>query len=146
MGSTSRGESFYRFDDTLKYAVLMNTRGTHEILKLSSQMKFLESFVYVSTTYSNTHKKVIEEKIYPPPGDWRKIIKIAENYDNHTLETYASKILGEFPNTYTFTKALAEQVCSDFREKVPLTIFRPSVGKFLNFIHTKKFVSFKGAN
>ncbi|EEB15404.1 conserved hypothetical protein [Pediculus humanus corporis] len=105
----------------------MNTRGTHEALKLASQMKFLDSFLYVSTTYCNTHKEVIEECVYPAPGDWKKLIKLAENMDAHTLDIYAPKILGQFPNTYTFTKALAEQVCLSFKDEIPIIIFRPSI-------------------
>lgn len=33
------------------------------------------------------------------------------------------------PNTYTFTKHLAEQVCKDFKDenKLPIVIVRPSV-------------------
>lgn len=41
------------------------------------------------------------------------------------------------PNTYTFTKLLAENVCKDFRDeqKLPITIVRPSIisCKLLNF-------------
>lgn len=115
----------------------MNTRGTHEALKLASQMKFLDSFLYVSTTYCNTHKEVIEECVYPAPGDWKKLIKLAENMDAHTLDIYAPKILGQFPNTYTFTKALAEQVCLSFKDEIPIIIFRPSIGWFYSRIEDK---------
>ncbi|XP_062711331.1 fatty acyl-CoA reductase wat-like [Aedes albopictus] len=31
------------------------------------------------------------------------------------------------PNTYTFTKGLAEQICYDYRQELPLVIFRPSI-------------------
>ena len=31
------------------------------------------------------------------------------------------------PNTYTFTKSMAEQVINDYKHKVPLVIFRPSI-------------------
>ncbi|KAK6633664.1 hypothetical protein RUM43_001254 [Polyplax serrata] len=116
-----------RFDDPLKDALLMNTRGTYEILKLASQMKYLDCFLYVSTTYCNTHKEVIEEIVYPPPGDWRKLLRLGETLDAHTLDIYAPKILGQFPNTYTFTKALAEQACNDFKDTLPIVIFRPSI-------------------
>lgn len=92
-------------------------------------MKYLDCFLYVSTTYCNTHKEVIEEIVYPPPGDWRKLLRLGETLDAHTLDIYAPKILGQFPNTYTFTKALAEQACNDFKDTLPIVIFRPSIGK-----------------
>lgn len=40
------------------------------------------------------------------------------------------------PNTYTFTKALAEQVVNDFKNKIPVVIYRPSIGKY-NILYNK---------
>ena len=37
------------------------------------------------------------------------------------------RLVGNCPNTYTYTKALAEQVLEIERGKVPLTIVRPSI-------------------
>lgn len=31
------------------------------------------------------------------------------------------------PNTYTFTKGLAEQIAYDFKERLPIVIYRPSI-------------------
>lgn len=31
------------------------------------------------------------------------------------------------PNSYTFTKALAEQICVDYENQIPITIVRPSI-------------------
>jgi len=36
-------------------------------------------------------------------------------------------ILGKWPNTYTFTKAIAERLLLDERGHVPAVIFRPSI-------------------
>lgn len=35
----------------------------------------------------------------------------------------------EFPNAYSFSKNLSEQVVADFADKLPITILRPSIGK-----------------
>jgi hypothetical protein len=39
------------------------------------------------------------------------------------------RILCDLPNTYTFTKSLAEHVVKDLGEDLPVVIFRPSVGE-----------------
>lgn len=113
--------------------MLLNTRSTAELVKLAVEMEKLEVFLHVSTTYCNTHKDVIEEKIYPAPADWRKIIKLVENLDDHTLDVFTAKILQKYPNTYTFTKGLAEHVIEDYKDKIPAVIFRPSIGKSNHF-------------
>lgn len=119
-----------RFDDSLKYAILLNTRGTRELVSLALEMKNLTLFAHVSTAYANTQTKVIEEKLYPPQADWRKTIEIAEQVDSYTLDLLTNKYLGCQPNTYTFTKHLAEHVVNDMcTGRIPAVIIRPSVGK-----------------
>lgn len=39
-------------------------------------------------------------------------------------------LIGRWPNTYTFTKALAEQVVKDKTDKVPAAVFRPAIGTY----------------
>ncbi|KXJ70568.1 hypothetical protein RP20_CCG023141 [Aedes albopictus] len=116
-----------RFDDTLKDAVILNTRGTREMIRFAETLKNLCVMMHVSTTYSNPDKYVIEEKIYPPYADWEKTIKLAETMDEQTLETFAPKYMGMLPNTYVFTKSLAEHIINDHKDKLPLILFRPSI-------------------
>ncbi|XP_043285674.1 putative fatty acyl-CoA reductase CG5065 [Venturia canescens] len=116
-----------RFDDSLKAAVFLNTRSTRDICNLATQMTQLVALVHVSTTYSQADKSHVEEKIYTSDVDWKRTIKIAENVDEHVLETLTPKFLGPFPNTYTFTKRLAEQVISDYSAVIPTVVFRPSI-------------------
>ena len=54
-----------RFDDPLKAAVIMNTRGTREMIKFAENLKNIKVMMHVSTTYCNTDRPVIEEQIYP---------------------------------------------------------------------------------
>lgn len=44
--------------------------------------------------------------------------------------------LGLFPNTYTFTKLMAEQIINEetiktFGNNMPMVIFRPSIGEYI---------------
>ncbi|XP_018321636.1 putative fatty acyl-CoA reductase CG5065 [Agrilus planipennis] len=117
-----------RFDDPLKDAIILNTRGTREVIRLASEIKKLSAFVHVSTTYCNTDRKVVEEVLYPPHADWRKAIDIAEKMDHYTLQVMLSKYMNKLPNTYTFTKSMAEHVVYDLcKGKLPAVVFRPSI-------------------
>lgn len=118
-----------RFDDTLKYAILLNTRGTREAVFLAKEMQKLKMFVHLSTAYTNTHQKVIGEEMYPPQADWKTAIKIAEEQDEYTLNALTTKYIGGLPNTYVFTKQLSEHVVYDLCSgKLPAVILRPSIG------------------
>lgn len=80
-----------RFDDPLKEAVLLNTRGTNELFKFALKLKHLDVFVHVSTTYCNPDQSRIEEKLYPPHGDWQKVIEIAEKLEQETFDILMPK-------------------------------------------------------
>lgn len=116
-----------RFDDALKDAILLNTRGTVEVLKFAEKLKSIRVVLHVSTTYCNPDKKVVEEMIYPPKCGWRDAIKVAENVDEYTLNALTQKYTNCEPNTYTFTKGLSEQAVKDYSDRLPVVIFRPSI-------------------
>ncbi|XP_029168438.1 fatty acyl-CoA reductase 1-like isoform X2 [Nylanderia fulva] len=116
-----------RFNDSLKYAIFINTRSTRDICILAQDMKNLLALVYVSTAYAHINNSVIEEKIYPPVADWRKMIKAAESLDEHILNVFTAKCLECFPNTYIFSKNLAESVIADYSSSLPCAIVRPSI-------------------
>lgn len=40
---------------------------------------------------------------------------------------FLPRLTGFAPNTYTFTKGLAEQICNDYHKELPIVVFRPSV-------------------
>ncbi|TMW44655.1 hypothetical protein DOY81_010265, partial [Sarcophaga bullata] len=116
-----------RFDDSLRNSILLNSRGTYELLKIAETLKNLVCFLHCSTAYCNALNDVIEEKVYKMPVDWLKTIQIAETYDEETLNILCQKYTGFYPNTYTFTKNLSEQIIQEYSTKIPITIFRPSI-------------------
>ncbi|XP_053948997.1 putative fatty acyl-CoA reductase CG5065 [Anastrepha ludens] len=116
-----------RFDDPLRDAILMNTRGTYELIKIAETLKHLKVFMHVSTTYCYPNRRVVEEKFYPPYADWRTTIKLAETYSTESLNILNLKYSDFQPNTYTFTKSLAEQIIKEYKDRLPLVIFRPSI-------------------
>ncbi|XP_050438445.1 fatty acyl-CoA reductase 1 [Adelges cooleyi] len=117
-----------RFDESLRKAVLLNTRGTKLALELAKEMKNLKCFVHVSTSYCHLDEKVLYEKAYPPPADPHKIIQSMELLDEAFVEVISKQILGSCPNTYAFTKCLSEHlVVEQIRAGLPCLIARPSI-------------------
>ncbi|XP_029169081.1 fatty acyl-CoA reductase 1-like [Nylanderia fulva] len=116
-----------KFNDTLKYAILTNTRSTRDICILAECVKNLIALVYVSTAYSHLDNPFIEEKLYSPVDDWRKMIKMAESLDEHILNIFTIKCLNNIPNTYIFSKNLAESVIQEYSLSLPCAIVRPSI-------------------
>ncbi|XP_072763113.1 fatty acyl-CoA reductase 1-like [Anoplolepis gracilipes] len=116
-----------KFNDSLKHVILTNTRSTRDICILAKSMKNLIALVYVSTAYSHLENPIIEEKTYPPIADWRKMIKVAESLDEHILNIFTTKCLNNIPNTYIFSKNLAESIIQEYSSFLPCTIVRPSI-------------------
>ncbi|KAL4711305.1 hypothetical protein ACJJTC_019146 [Scirpophaga incertulas] len=116
-----------RFDDSLPYAAKLNLGGTLEMIEFAKEVRNLSSLVHVSTSYSNTNRDVIEEVMYPPHADWRDTLDVCENIDEYSIRVLTSKYLGEMPNTYTFTKQLAEHVVYETKGVLPAVIIRPSI-------------------
>lgn len=86
-------------------------------------------FGYVSTSYCHLHENFLLEKPYDPPADPYKIIKSVEFLHEDEVELMAKKILGNLPNSYAFTKALAEALVNEAceKQKLPAMILRPSI-------------------
>ncbi|XP_024886092.1 fatty acyl-CoA reductase 1-like [Temnothorax curvispinosus] len=116
-----------RFNNSLKYAILSNTRATRDICILAQSMKNLKALVYVGTAFAHVNNPFIEEKVYPPIADWRKMIDMAESLDEHTLNIFTAKCLDYAPNTYIFSKNLSESVIQDYSSSLPCAIVRPSI-------------------
>lgn len=88
-------------------------------------------FLYVSTAYSNCNQDIVKEEFYKPPFDPNVMIKWAEmaetDEDKLTNEIITSKIIVPWPNTYTFTKALSEELVRQFGKCCPVVVVRPSI-------------------
>ncbi|XP_050422549.1 fatty acyl-CoA reductase wat-like [Adelges cooleyi] len=117
-----------RFDEHIRTAIDINVLGTREIIKLAKEMTNLKSCMYVSTAYANCPRKVIEEKFYDAPYNYDGVISlVASANDDKKLEDITPSLVAGWPNTYTFTKALAEDLAKHESVGLPFGIFRPSV-------------------
>ncbi|KYQ54967.1 Fatty acyl-CoA reductase 1, partial [Trachymyrmex zeteki] len=116
-----------KLSNSLKNAIFANTRATRDICILAQNMKNLIALVHVSTAFTHVNEPFIREKAYPPVTDWQKIIKMAETLDEHTLNIFTAKFLDYFPNTYIFSKNLAESIIQEYSSSLPCAIIRPSI-------------------
>ncbi|CAH0549612.1 unnamed protein product [Brassicogethes aeneus] len=116
-----------KFDEKMKLAVAINVRGPQDIISLSKQMKNLKSFVHVSTAFSNCNQTHIEERIYTPHVESKKLILLAESLSDKILDSVTPSMLDTYPNTYAFTKGVAEDVVKNDGQGLPIGIFRPSI-------------------
>ncbi|KAK1120200.1 hypothetical protein K0M31_012570 [Melipona bicolor] len=116
-----------RFNEPLNVAVNVNTKSTARIMELCKELKHVISIVYVSTAYSNANIFEIEEKIYTTSFKPSTVINICESGDQQSIDLLEDEILKIYPNTYTFSKNLAEQIMSNNSDSLPVAIVRPSV-------------------
>lgn len=116
-----------RFDEKIKTAVDINVRATQDMLRLAQEMPKLKSYIHVSTAYANCPEKVIEEKLYPPAMDYRKLIVMTDTLSEKLLENLTPAILENYPNTYAYTKQIAEHVVQDLGKDLPVGITRPAI-------------------
>ncbi|KAL1501611.1 hypothetical protein ABEB36_006908 [Hypothenemus hampei] len=116
-----------RFDEKINIATAINVRSVKDLLKWACKMPNLKSFIHVSTIYSNCLQSTIEEKTYPPAIETDKLIKLIENCPEEILEHITPKLLGNYPNTYAFTKQVAESIVVQESENLPVGIFRPAI-------------------
>ena len=80
------------------------------MLDLAKQCKKLLVFTHISTAYVNCNRKgYIKETIYNPDDDVEKTVKNILNTDVKELSDNLKTYIGEYPNTYTYTKSLAEK-------------------------------------
>lgn len=47
---------------------------------------------------------------------------------------FFGRLLDKWPNTYTFTKAIAEDVVRTQAQDLPLGVFRPSISKYWKLV------------
>ncbi|XP_037772550.1 putative fatty acyl-CoA reductase CG5065 isoform X1 [Penaeus monodon] len=115
------------FTEPMRVAVNMNMLGTKRVVSLARKMRNLQALVHVSTAYGNCHLPEVYEELYPAPIDPGRLIQLTEWLDDKLLEDITPRLVEPRPNTYTFTKALAEHLLVNDGEGLPITIIRPSI-------------------
>ena len=115
------------FDEKLKLSVRMNVIGVKKIVELSRKMKHLECLIHVSTAYANCNRDEVGEVVYDPPLQPSKLVDAVEWMGTDHLDVLTGKLIGSRPNTYTYTKALAECLFAEETKGMRTAIVRPSI-------------------
>ncbi|XP_037814873.1 putative fatty acyl-CoA reductase CG5065 [Lucilia sericata] len=116
-----------KFDEKLKLSVTINMLGTKRLVELCHRMMSLDALIHVSTAYCNCDRTEVSEVIYAPPYNPDDIISLVNWLPEDTLDTLTPSLIGKRPNTYTFTKALAEHMLLKEAGNLPVAIVRPSI-------------------
>ncbi|XP_039481262.1 putative fatty acyl-CoA reductase CG5065 isoform X1 [Drosophila santomea] len=116
-----------KLEGNLRDAIDMNLLGTRRALNVAKEMKQLEAFIHLSTAFCNCDQEVMYEKVYDFPHKPEDLMRLAEWMDVKTLDAITPDLLKPHPNTYTYSKRLAELLVRDHYESMPVIIARPSI-------------------
>uniref|UniRef100_A0A0N4ZAD3 Fatty acyl-CoA reductase n=1 Tax=Parastrongyloides trichosuri TaxID=131310 RepID=A0A0N4ZAD3_PARTI len=116
-----------KFDDILRVSLTMNLIGTHKLVEICKKMKNLKCLVHASTAYANCHLTETTENVYPSSVEPQQLMNALTWMDDDMLEMVTPRLLNQRPNTYTFTKALAETQFIKEAKDLPAIIIRPSI-------------------
>lgn len=116
------------FNSRLDQAIEINIDGALQMQQLAKECKYMECFTHMSTCYVNSDKRgFIEEKIYDIDFDVEKRIDSFRQLSVQEIEKQTPDIIGEFPNTYTYTKSMGERMLMKNRGDLSMFIIRPSI-------------------
>ncbi|PBC32174.1 putative fatty acyl-CoA reductase CG5065 [Apis cerana] len=116
-----------KFDEPLKRSVHINMIGTKQLLNLCHRMHNLEALIHVSTAYCNCDRHDVAEEIYPVSAEPEEIMALTKLMDSQMIDNITPTLIGNRPNTYTFTKALTERMLQSECGHLPIAIVRPSI-------------------
>lgn len=124
-----------KFNTFIGDAIKINLIGTQVAVEFTKSLKNLTCFIYVSTAFCNScyFNQGIKEQVYESsvdPYDMIKLVTENKNYQNDLPKTGTPELLkfiAPHPNTYTFTKQLAENLIKKELVNYAAGIIRPSV-------------------
>lgn len=132
------------FDERLDLALQLNTLGPKRTLEFAHACKRLEALIHISTCYVSGMVKGwareaveplnfdVEEEVARLQGDCDAVAHRKSRQPRDTHQQLVQLGLDQarqrgWQDTYTFTKALGEQVLVKYRGQLPTVILRPSI-------------------
>ncbi|XP_063898641.1 fatty acyl-CoA reductase wat [Helicoverpa armigera] len=119
------------FDEPLQNAGIINVRGTREVIELGKRCKNLKLLNHVSTAFAHaTASRIetdVEEKFYPSPVAPDIFLNMIESMDVDRINDITPALVKDWPNTYTFTKAIAEELVRSYGGELPVCVVKPPV-------------------
>lgn len=126
------------FNEAIDLSVRMNVLGSMRVMSFARrcvqrQGSAFGAFVHISTCYVNFPRHSapgpVLELLYPLPFDHKAVCRRILDMDEEEVQKDGPRILRQYgyPNTYTFTKSIAEHILMELRADVPLCILRPAI-------------------
>ncbi|XP_011495917.1 PREDICTED: putative fatty acyl-CoA reductase CG5065 isoform X2 [Ceratosolen solmsi marchali] len=107
--------------------LLMRPKRGQNVQQRLRKLLDAPALIHVSTAYCNCDRTDVDELIYPAPHCPEQIIACTSWMDDGLVEELTPKLIANRPNTYTFTKALAESMLQTDSGSLPVAIVRPSI-------------------
>ncbi|CAF2899083.1 unnamed protein product [Rotaria sp. Silwood2] len=116
-----------RFNEPLKQSIKANVYSVQSMINLCKKMKHLQSFVHISTAYVHCYRADINEVIYPMDDDLDILLESLDYFDDQVFNHLSERLAKKYPNTYSYTKSLAECLLLQQGNDLPIAIIRPSI-------------------
>ncbi|KYQ91002.1 hypothetical protein DLAC_07895 [Tieghemostelium lacteum] len=116
------------FRERLDKAIESNLYGSLHMLELSKKLKNCLGFVHCSTAYVNSNREGwLDEELPVLDFNPEEMVELIMKQDIRTLEKITPNLLGAYPNSYTFTKAITERILTLKRGDIPMAFVRPTI-------------------
>lgn len=117
-----------KLEATLRPNILMNLTGTKYVIDLAKLMPKHILTVHFSTGFCCCDEEILEEKIIDWADKPEDLMRCAEWMTDDAMAAMQKSVMGVQPNTYTYTKRLAEIYLRDeYAKGFPCVIVRPSI-------------------
>lgn len=117
------------FNETLRSTVNTNLLGTRSVMELCTQCRHMAALVHVSSAFVNSWLLDTKEVLYPVPADCAYVEEMVRKLNDEELAALTPDLLKDHPNTYTFSKHLAEHEVNKYADRFPCGIVRPSMSE-----------------
>lgn len=116
------------FEAPLRVAIEMNLRAVQYMIELGKTMPNLQVMLHLSTAFCCCDQPVLREEVHDWNVDPGKLIQTTEWMSTETMNKMEKTLIRPHPNTYTFTKRIAELLVKQEYPNLPIVIVRPSIG------------------
>ncbi|CAK8671098.1 unnamed protein product [Clavelina lepadiformis] len=121
------GAATLKFNEHLRLSFEINTKCVRKVLQLCKKMTHLQSVVHISTAYAYCNQEETDEKFYDCGVDYNDLESSLRWMSDDVVTKVTPDLIGKRPNTYTLTKALAEDLIRRESGSLPICICRPSM-------------------
>ncbi|XP_076256660.1 fatty acyl-CoA reductase wat-like isoform X2 [Rhynchophorus ferrugineus] len=126
LGKLALEKLLYICEDVKIFVLIRKKNGMSAESRLTDIFNEL-AFLHISTVFSSLGKEKIIEEFCEAPISSEKLLSLVECLDNDQLRDITDIILKKYPNTYVFTKCVAEDYIKSHGQSLPIVLFRPSI-------------------